>query len=74
MELKSQSLKVMIYLKDAFSEAILGDESKYREENWNLNLKVSDGHANSRHYLGIGMDGRIQYNSNQSHEMLLEYR
>jgi hypothetical protein len=64
----------MNYLKEAISEAILGDENKYREENWNLSLLVSDNQSNSRHYLAVGIDGRINYSSSQANNMLLEYR
>ncbi|QDK43732.1 hypothetical protein DOM22_00375 [Bdellovibrio sp. ZAP7] len=72
MELKAHSSKVIYYLRDAIKEAILGDENKCREENWDMHS--SHLHENSNHYLSVGVDGRINYNSGQANEMLLEYR
>ncbi|QLY25553.1 hypothetical protein [Bdellovibrio sp. KM01] len=71
MKLKAHSSKVIFYLKDAIKEAILGDENKYREKNWDMHPSLD--HANSKHYLSVGVDGRINYSSGQANEML-EYR
>jgi hypothetical protein len=70
----SKSSKVIFYLKDAFKEALLGDEEKYREENWNLDIMFENNYIDSKHYLGIGVDGRINYSSSQANDLLLEVR
>jgi hypothetical protein len=72
MKLKAHSSKVIFYLKDSIKEAILGDENKYREENWDMHSPHL--RRNSKHYLSVGVDGRISYNSGQANEALLEYR